>query len=141
MTRITTYHVTKKVHQAVIEKITAVLRQETGIEFAFIYGSFLHEQQFRDIDLGLFVKGMPASDYLDIELRFSQSIQDALSPSYPVDVKVINGAPLSFCFHVIRGELLLFRDEEFLVRYMTRTARAYLDMAILRHHSILEAMA
>ena len=59
----------------------------------------------------------------------------------PVEVKIINTAPVSFSFQVMRGKLLFSRDDEFLADFMTVIARKYLDMAPLRRHYIREAMA
>ena len=71
----------------------------------------------------------------------SRQIKDVLNASFPIETKIINEAPLSFCFHVIRGKLLLTRNEGSLVDYMVRIAKTYLDIAPLRHYYMMEAMA
>ena len=85
--------------------------------------------------------GINFSDFWDYEYALSQQIKDALNPSFRVETKVIDEAPLSFCFHGIRGRLLLTRDEDSLVDYMVRIAETYLDIAPLRHYYMMEAMA
>jgi hypothetical protein len=47
----------------------------------------------------------------------------------PVDVRLVNDAPVSFLFHVLRGRPLVVRDEEILAAVMERTAREYHDRA------------
>ncbi len=125
----------------VFETMRTVLQREPNVVFAFVHGSFVSEPSFRDIDVGVFLETENASRYLDFELDLSQRIEDALESKLPVEVKVINEAPLSFRFHVIRGELLFTRNEDFLVDYMTSTARQYLDYAPMRHRYMKEAMA
>ena len=49
--------------QDIIEKITSIIRTKQEIAFAFLYGSFLGEPFFRDIDIGIFVKGVEKSGY------------------------------------------------------------------------------
>lgn len=125
----------------VFETMRTVLQREPNVVFAFVHGSFVSEPSFRDIDVGVLLETENASRYLDFELDLSQRIEDALESKLPVEVKVINEAPLSFRFHVIRGELLFTRNEDFLVDYMTSTARQYLDYAPMRHRYMKEAMA
>ena len=141
MDQIKSHQISGKQRREISQKITAVLAQMPEIAFAFLHGSFLSEPTFRDIDLGILVRGLDRSDYWNYEYRLSKEIENALRSSFVIEVKVINEAPLSFCFHVIRGKLLFTRDEDFLVDFMIRTARDYLDMAPLRQRYITEAMA
>jgi predicted nucleotidyltransferase len=141
MAQIKSHQISIKQRREIIEKITAVLAQMPEIAFAFLHGSFLSEPNFRDIDLGIFVRGVDRSDHWDYEYRLSKEIENALRSSFVIEIKVINEAPLSFCFHVVTGVLLFTRDEDLLVDFMIRTARDYLDMAPLRQQYITEAMA
>jgi len=141
MDQIRSHQISGKQRREISQKITAVLAQMPEIVFAFLHGSFLSEPNFRDIDLGIFVRGVDRSDHWNYEYRLSREIENTLRSSFVIEVKVINEAPLSFCFHVITGKLLFTRDEDFLVDFMIRTARDYLDMAPLRQRYITEAMA
>ena len=89
----------------------------------------------------LYIHGINFSDFWDYEYALSQQIKDVLNTSFPIEIKVVNDAPLSFCFHVIRGKLLLTRDEDSLVDYMVRIAKTYLDIAPLQHYYMMNAMA
>jgi len=141
MDRIKSHQITEEKRREIRQKITAVLDQMPEIVFAFLHGSFLSEPSFRDIDLGIFVRDIDRSDYWNYEYRLTREIENALHSSFVIEVKVINEAPLSFCFHVITGKLLFAQDEDFLVDFMIHTARDYLDMAPLRKRYITEAMA
>ncbi len=121
--------------------ITKAVSQDERVLFAFLYGSFLDGAFFRDIDLGVFVKGVGSTDFWDYECGLSQKIEKVLCHPFPVEAKVINRAPISFCYHVIRGRRLFVRDESVMVGFMIRVARTYLDMAPLRRKYMLEAMA
>jgi len=141
MDRTTFYKTGREKRLQVIETIKTVLQRQPNIVFAFLHGSFLSEPSFHDIDVRVFLDTENLSGYLDLELDLSQKLEDALDSEFPVEEKVINEGPLSFRFHVIRGELLFSRNKDFLVDYMTSTARQYLDFAPLRQRYIKEAMA
>jgi len=141
MDQIKSHQISENQRREITERITAVLAQMPEVSFAFLHGSFLSEPFFRDIDLGIFVRGVDRSDHWNYEYNLSREIENVLRTSFVIEVKVINEAPLSFCFHVVKGELLFTRDEDFLVDFMIRTARDYLDMAPLRQRYITEAMS
>lgn len=58
-----------------------------------------------------------------------------------VDLRVVNNAPVSFLFHVLRGHPLLVRDERVLADLIERTARTYHDRAPLLRRATREAFA
>lgn len=59
----------------------------------------------------------------------------------PVEVSVLNGAPTSFVFHVLRGELLISNNDELLSTLIEETARRYLDISPLRRRATKEAFS
>lgn len=121
--------------------ITTVVKQDGMVSFAFLYGSFLDGAFFRDIDLGVFVQDTVTVDSWEYECMLSQKIEKTLNYRFPVETKIINHAPYSFSYHVIRGRLLFVRDEGVMVDFMTCVARSYLDMVPLRQKYMQEAMA
>ncbi len=138
MNKIEIYMVTTEEKERLSEKISAILAKEKRIVFACLYGSFLTEPFFRDIDIGIFVKGLPSRCYFDYEFELSQKIKGSLKVPFEIDVRVINTAPLSFRFHVIRGKVIHCTDIDITDNYIMNTAREYLDIAPLRHRYILE---
>ena len=126
--------------QDLTRMITTVVRRERRVLFAFLYGSFLDGVSFRDVDLGVFIKDPVTIDFWDYECMLSQKIEKTLFYRFPVETKIINHAPFSFSYHVIRGRLLFVRDESVMVDFMTCVARNYLDMAPLRKKYMQEAM-
>ena len=141
MNQVKFYEAGQNERREVVEIVKMVVSRKLHVVFAFLHGSFLSEPWFRDIDVGVFVSTTDSSAYLDYELDLSQQIEDALPSAFPVQVKVLNEAPVSFRFNVIRGDLLFTRDERSLVDFMTSTARQYLDIAPFLHRYMKEAMA
>lgn len=70
-----------------------VLGQENDVSFAYLFGSFIEERRFHDIDVGIYVTAAaraPVDRSLDLAARLSRAA------GYPVDVRVLNDAPLTF---------------------------------------------
>jgi predicted nucleotidyltransferase len=135
------YRLSKQKQEEVIGKIASFLAQQPQIVFAFLFGSFLTDNVFRDIDIGIFVERLSPAEFLAFEINLACRLEKELNFSYPLEVKIINAAPLAFAFQVIKGKLLFSRDDELLTDYMEVTAHRYLDIAPCRDHYIKEAMA
>jgi predicted nucleotidyltransferase len=103
------------------------LQKRAEIWFAVLYGSAAENQAFRDIDIGLFVirETVPPASDLDYAFTLADQIQDLIK--FPVDVRVINDAPLPFRYNVSRGIPLIVNDKEVYARFLERTWDEYLD--------------
>lgn len=101
------------------------------VVFAYVFGSFAEGLPCRDIDIGVFVDAptLDAFDTLDFENRLS--IELSRATSIPVDLRVLNGAPVGFQHSVLQGDLLLVRDEGRLGDFIERVSAAYMDFAWL----------
>ena len=122
--------------QVLLGQLAQSLAQHTEIVFAYVHGSFVRDDGFRDIDVALWT-APAASPRIDLELAVVLS----RLAGYPVDVRVVNDAPVSFLFHVLRGHLLLVRDERLLADLIERTARTYHDRAPLLRRATRDAFA
>ncbi len=123
--------------EAIIDTLTGLLRADADVVFAYAHGSFVGGDEFRDIDVGLFLAGSPdqrTARALEISGRLSAGA------GYPVDVRALNDAPVSFLFHVLcAGRLLVSRNDELLADLIERTARSYHDIAPLLRQSTIDA--
>jgi hypothetical protein len=117
-------------------RLQDLLGARSDIACAFVFGSFLDQPQFRDIDVAIWTTPT-APARLDLELAARASAALAV----PVDVRRVNDAPVSFLFHVLRGRPLVVRDEEMLATLMERTAREYHDRAPLVRQATRDAFA
>lgn len=117
--------------------LVAVLESEPDLDFAWLHGSFLAADEFRDIDIGVHLSAaaeVRLQRGLELAVRLDQEI------GFPIDVRVLNDAPVTFLFHVFReGRLLLSRNDERLADLMERTVREYLDAAPLLRQATIEA--
>lgn len=120
-----------------VRALTAALETEPDVVFAYLHGSFLTEDGFHDIDVGIQL-ATPSDRRLTRSLDLATRL--TREAGFPVDVRLLDGASLAFRFHVLRtGRLLLTRDDELLADCMERTMREYLDIAPLLRRATVEA--
>jgi hypothetical protein len=107
--------------------LTEFLQDRKEIVFAYLHGSFVGGHDFRDIDIAVFLENgsVPSGDHVEYEISLSLQLEKRLR--LPVDVKILNNAPLSFRYHASRGILLLTRDESIRENFLTRTWSEYFD--------------
>lgn len=113
------------------EKIQKVLSQclekEEGVIFAYLHGSFTEGKLFRDIDIAVFVeeKKVPKEKVLDFEISLSLKLEEVIK--MPIDVKVINYAPLAFLYYSTVDTLLMCKDDDLRVDFLTKIRSLYFD--------------
>ena len=125
--------------KAVKEAIRAVFKKHEEILFAYLHGSFVKKDAFRDIDVAIYLERMPAS-VLEYELQMETDLMKALK-KYIVDVRVLNGAPLSFKYNVIKdGIVLLSKDDDKRADFEEKTIILYLDFLPYRKLYLRETL-
>jgi predicted nucleotidyltransferase len=119
------------------EELAQPLSRQPEILFAVLYGSAADSEAYRDLDVGVMVDRAqtPVADSLDYALALGAKLEKALR--FPVDVRVLNDAPLPFRYNVSRGIPLAVRDWDAWFEFRERTWDEYLDfqpvaMAYLR---------
>ena len=115
------------------------LGQVPGIQFAYLYGSLLDSDRIHDVDVGLFLDGLTTAHQTTLLDNLSVTLRAAVH--IPVDLRILNDAPLTFLYHVLRGRLLFCRDEAFLTDLMEDIPRRYLDLAPFLRISTKDAFA
>lgn len=116
-----------------------ILQKEKQIHFSYLHGSFL-ENMFRDIDIGIYIdKNLSKKKQFSYELSLEKKLQNIVS--YPVDVRILNHAPLSFSFSVIKNGIILFsKDENKRIDFETRIFSKYHDFEFYRKRYRREAL-
>ena len=115
--------------ERLIRAIKERLLQEPDIVFAYLHGSFLTEESFRDIDVGI-LSGV-AKD-LSFESDLSYELSTALG--YEIDIRVINDAPVAFQMAALRnGRLLLSRNDDARTDFIENVGRRYREYAHFRN--------
>lgn len=103
--------------QEIIKQIQDILKKREDVVFAYIYGTFVDAPSFKDIDIAVYLdpETIKDNDILEKELTISA----LLVPGYPVDLRILNNAPLWFQNNVAHsGELLFSKDNKILSQFL-----------------------
>jgi predicted nucleotidyltransferase len=121
--------------------LSQLLAQREEIRFACLHGSFLGPHGFRDVDIAVWLDPgrVPRETAKDYEFTLSAWVERELS--HPVDVKVLNYAPLSFQYAATDGEAVFLRDEEEWFAFREQTWREYLDYAPVAKEALLDLLS
>jgi predicted nucleotidyltransferase len=130
------YTLTATEKEKIKEELSHLLKKREDIIFSYIHGSFL-EGDFRDVDIAIYLKDEEKA--LKYELKMEREIEDIIG--FPVDVRILNLAPLSFRFNVIKNGFLLFsRDEKIRCDFESLSIVEYHDFDFLRNIYRREAL-
>jgi len=125
-----------KEREIIIQKLSNVLRDKHNIIFAYIFGSFSSEKSFKDIDIGIFISDNE-SDALKIELNMEREMEDLIR--MPVDVRILNRAPISFVYQVIKGGITIAdKNKDLRADFEGLTLKKYFDFQHLRNEYLKE---
>jgi len=126
--------------QQLSDRLAALLSKREEILFAYIFGSF-PRGAFRDIDIGVFLQdgGSGRAALLRYETALELELEEIVG--VPIDVRVLNTAPLPFAYAVLQtGEVLVSRDERVRCDFVCRIYAEYHDFAYYRKRYRREAL-
>lgn len=122
----------------IVNVIQHVLAEKEEILFAYIFGSFVDREVFRDIDVALYLQDPRRMDVLRFELALEEELQKRVH--LPCDVRAINDAPLGFVYHVLAKKILVLdRDTELRAQFESLVLREYFDFRHLLQEYLKEA--
>lgn len=107
----------------ITEKIKNKLSRRKEIVFAYVYGSFLEDPSFRDIDIGVYLDEnlVKPKEFFRYQLNLGEALD--IPAKYLVDIRILNEAPPSFLVTVFsRGKLLFSRNDQLLTDLIERAS-------------------
>lgn len=128
-----------KEKQTLIQKISGALESKHHIVFAYIFGSFNTQESFNDIDIAIFIADSESRSALNIELDIERELEDIIH--MPVDVRILNSAPLSFVYQVIKdGIVIVDKNMDLRADFEGLTCKKYFDFRHLRIEYLKEVV-
>ncbi len=110
----------------ICQRLRNLLEERPEISFAYLHSSFVEGPTFHDIDVAVYLDPLQSEPF-DYEMGLSVELTRTLR--LPVDIQVLNQAPLGFQHQVLQGELLFARDEVQLTDFIEYVANEYTAFA------------
>jgi len=131
------YTLKKSEKEIIIKEISSYLFQgHAEILFVYIFGSFISMRSFSDIDIGI-VTMMDLSRPLAYELELENQLEKTIK--YPVDVRILNQAPISFSQNVFRtGRVIIDKNPNIRADFEGRILKQYFDFSPFQKRYLLE---
>ena len=142
MRTFSTKTVTQEQKERVISELKNFLSKQESVLFAYLYGSFLEGEPFRDVDVAAYVDpaAFKTSDEMfNYGLVLTAQVDLAVS-GVTVDLRPLNLASTPFRFGVItKGRVIFVRDDQKRIDFETRTRSLYFDFLphLTLHHRYL----
>ncbi len=118
------------------QKLREALTGRPEVRFAHLFGSFLLEGGFEDVDVAVYLQpdALYGKDALQIAFDLASELERAVG--MPVDVVVLNDAPLALRFEALRGEPLMARDWNECADFVEKVTLQWWDTEGLRRAAL-----
>ena len=134
------------IEESDIKSLADVLNRHREVVFAYLHGSSLEASSSRDIDIAVYLqpeimdrRGYGACRDFDFSIPLEQEIESLLKK--PVDVQILNNAPLPFRFRVVsQGRTLVDRSPERREIFELLSRVEYFDFKPRREEYLKEAL-
>lgn len=112
--------------QEIVKIIKEELEKYDDIVFAYIFGSFVDSDRYNDIDVAIFLKNPEKDRLMEREFELERILEDKIHISF--DVRIINFAPISFVYNVLKNKILIIdRDTSLRADFESLIFRKYFD--------------
>ncbi|MFN3928368.1 MAG: type VII toxin-antitoxin system MntA family adenylyltransferase antitoxin [Thermoflexus sp.] len=138
------YQASPQEKERIAELLAAALAAEPDVVFAYLHGSFVEADAFRDIDVAAFFDPLPERPWRR-EGELADRLEAALRAagfSFPVDVQALNRAPPAFRAAAIRSRrILLCRNEDRRSDFEAATWSEYFEIRRLHEEYLREVLS
>lgn len=119
--------------ESIIERIREYLSHKREVILAYVFGSFLESDSFKDMDIALLldakIGGASEVSFPKFALKLASELERSVAPPrLDFDLKILNLTPIYFQYEVVKkGTLVFSRSEVESVQCEVRVISEYLD--------------
>ncbi len=130
----------KKSKEEIARCIESTLAAKPEILFAYLFGSFVESENFGDVDVAVYVDTAAyTGDTLQYSLRLGNALERTVG--YPLDLILINEAPDHLIHRISEGTLIVDRDDDFRIDFLSRAWKRYFDIEPKRRQAYLDMLS
>jgi len=115
------HKISKREREKIKNKIKKILEKEKDVLFAYIFGGFVRDDSFHDIDIAVYIMPSSQKDFLKRTFEIANKIEREID--IETDVVAFNLIDPYLRMEILEGELLFTKDEvkhDFLIDYYIR---------------------
>lgn len=116
--------------KVVLEKIGPIVGNFPEVKAAYVFGSILQRDDFRDIDVALLVsENLSPYKALKLAMHIGSELDFGIKIGHDFDVPVLNNAHPEFQYEVVKTGIAVFsRDKQKRFDYEADVISTYLDL-------------
>jgi predicted nucleotidyltransferase len=113
-----------------IERIGQIMSKYPDVQTAYVFGSFLEREDFRDIDIALHLsENISSYKALKLALHIGSDLDLGIKPGHDFDVRILNNAHPEFQYEVVKsGQSVFSRNKEERYDFEAEVISSYLDL-------------
>lgn len=117
--------------EVIIQQVLSVLHDHENVVFAYLFGSFVTQDRYRDIDIGIYFESKV--DLLTIGLLKTELEQHIRCPVDIIQINKLTERNPELAFDMVTsGRQVINKDPKLHRGYKEKVFRAYYDTAFLR---------
>ena len=125
--------------EKILPAIRTALEARREILFAYVFGSLVEGEKFRDLDVAVYLSDPEfVKENIDYTIPLSGKLESLTG--YSVDVILMNTAPDHLIHSISKGIVLVDRDEEFRVDWVVHSWKRYFDIQPKRRQAIVDML-
>jgi len=116
--------------KSMMERVGQIISKYPEVQTAYVFGSFLEREDFRDIDIALlFSENYSSYRALKLALHIGSDLDLGIKPGRDFDVRVLNNAHPEFQYEVVKnGRSVFSRNKQERYDFEAEVISAYLDL-------------
>ena len=115
-----------------------VFREE--VLFAYLHGSFVSGNKFRDIDVAVYLDHGRWTRRASLQYQANLAKDLSRTLRLPVDVTVLNVAPLGLRHDAVSGRVLVCREDGTRIHFADRVSTHYEQIRKLARHALFSLL-
>ncbi|OGF58771.1 MAG: hypothetical protein A2Y62_09710 [Candidatus Fischerbacteria bacterium RBG_13_37_8] len=128
----------------IIQIIKEELQKDQVICFAYLFGSFLKEEMYEDIDIGIYLSSTENNIFVitsELKHRISEKLQqiNVICNADDIDITILNAVAFNFLTRVFKeGLLIIDREPDFRTNLMEANAIKFREcLGLLKEADLL----
>lgn len=124
----------------IVSALTLLLGSRPEVLFAYVFGSITESHSYRDVDVALYVRDLShIPDPLQYTITLGLEVERQIRCG--VDVVLMNTAPDHLIHSISKGEVIVNRDDDARVDFITSSWSRYFDIQGKRRQAIVDMVS